>query len=102
MRGEDQPNADRSMSAQVRSASANAPAIWAGRSNPRRAPTGERRTNRTTIGTATMPTGRLSRKMLRQPSEATIAPPNSGPQAPAMAVSALQTPIACARSFACG
>ena len=40
--------------------------------------------------------------MLRQPREATKAPPKSGPQAPAMAVRALQIPIACARSFACG
>jgi hypothetical protein len=40
--------------------------------------------------------------MLRQPREAIIAPPNSGPHAPAMAVSALQIPIACARSFGCG
>src|SRR6266404_5927558 len=101
-RGDAQPRADRSISAQVKAASPNAPTACAPRSNPFLADTGLRCTKRSASRTPTTPIGTLMRKMLRHPNAWMRAPPTNGPLAPVTAVRLLQMPIARARSTGSG
>ena len=102
MSGDDQPRADRSISAQVKAASPNAPATCAPRSNALVADAGLRCTKRSASRTPSTPIGTLMRKMLRHPNAWMRAPPTNGPLAPVTAVRLLQMPIARARSTGSG
>ena len=102
MRIEDQPTLGPSMTAYANEPTASANSSWPATSNRRSRGSRDSATKRSVTNTATMPTGALTRKMLRQPLVCTRRPPSVGPIAIAVLAIAVQMPIARAFCFGSG